>query len=164
MTVVSKIIGIFAIFTAMFLAGFFTGSDYQKTKNHEENMRNQKIIAEKVEENRVATQKHVSSQQELILQIQTLRKEYEKKLADVQFDYADRLRESEQRSVIYRQQQAASSDECRALAEHASRLDRSLTEGRELVTRVTGNLRQCELIFKEAVQYLINDRDHLNGR
>lgn len=156
----SSIIGIVVVF----IIGYFIGSEYQKTKNDKENIRNQQLIAKKVEENRVATQKHVSSQQELFLQLQTLRKNYEKKLADIQFDYADRLRESEQRSVIYRQQQAASSNECRALAEHASRLDRSLTEGRELVTRVTGNLGQCEVIFKEAVQYLINDRNHLNGR
>lgn len=156
----SSIIGIVAVF----IIGCFIGSEYQKTKNDKENIRNQQLIAKKVEENRVATQKHVSSQQELFLQLQTLRKNYEKKLADIQFDYADRLRESEQRSVIYRQQQAASSNECRALAEHASRLDRSLTEGRELVKRVSGNLGQCEVIFKEAVQYLINDRNHLNGR
>lgn len=156
----SSIIGIVTVF----IIGCFIGSDYQKTKNQKENIRNQQLLTKKIEENRVATQKHVSSQQELFLQIQTLRKDYEKKLADIQFDYADRLRESEQRSAIYRRQQAASSDECRALAEHASRLDRSLTEGRELVKRISGNLGQCEVIFKEAVQYLINDRNHLNGR
>ena len=160
----NKIIGVLASFIGIFFSGFFIGSDYQKTKNLKEASANRAAIDKKIEENRVATQKHVSSQQELILQIQTLRKDYEKKLADIQFDYADRLRESEQRSAIYRQQQAASSNECRALAEHASRLDRSLTEGRELVKRISGNLGQCEVIFKEAVQYLINDRDHLNGR
>lgn len=160
----SKIIGVVASFIGVLFSGFLIGSDYQRTKNLKETAANQAAVAKKLEENRVATQKHVSSQQELLLQIQTLRKDYEKKLASIQFDYADRLRESEQRSALYRQQQAASSNECRALAEHASRLDRSLTEGRELVTRVTGNLGQCEVIFKEAVQYLINDRNHLNGR
>lgn len=159
-----KFIGITSVFAAVFLAGVFVGSDYQKSKNLKEKLRNQQIIDKKIEENRIATQEHVSSQQDLLLQIQTLRKDYEKKLADVQFDYADRLRESEQRSDIYRRQQTASTDECRALAEHASRLDRSLTEGRELVKRVSGNLGQCEVIFKETVQYLINDRNHLNGR
>lgn len=149
---------------SIFIVGFLLGSEYQKMKNHQENLRNQEIIDEKIKENREATQEHVSSQQDLLLEIQTLRKEYEKKLADVQFDYADRLRESEQRSAVYRRQQATSTDECRALAEHASRLDRSLTEGRELVKRVSGNLGQCEVIFKETVQYLINDRNHLNGR
>lgn len=160
----SKLIIAIVIIIGSFTVGYYSGKAIEMNKNLITMVENREEIERIMEENRVATQNHVLLQQDLVLKLQTQRKEYEKKLADTQFDYSDRLRESEKRSDLYRQQQAASPSDCRALSEHASRLDRSLTEGRELVKRVTGNLRQCELMFKDSVQYLINDRNHLNGR
>lgn len=106
---------------------------------------------------------HQIAQEEHLLEIQKLRGNYEDTINNLTSEYDSRLLESEKRSNLYRERFAPTSTECEILAEHTSRLDRTLTEGRELVKRLREHIKQSELTYSEVIKYLINDRNHLNG-
>lgn len=106
---------------------------------------------------------HQIAQEEHLLEIQKLRGNYENTINSLTSEYDSRLLESEKRSSLYRERFAPTSTECEILAEHTSRLDRTLTEGRELVKRLREHIKQSELTYSEVIKYLINDRNHLNG-
>lgn len=106
---------------------------------------------------------HQTAQEEHLLEIQKLRGNYENTINSLTSEYDARLLESEKRSSVYRERFAPTSTECEILAEHTSRLDRTLTEGRELVKRLREHIKQSELTYSEVIKYLINDRNHLNG-
>lgn len=61
--------------------------------------------------------------------------EYTKKLDAIKSSYSMQLQQSEQRASIYKRE-ALSTDGCTNLAEYAGRLDRSLTEGRDVVKQL----------------------------
>lgn len=61
--------------------------------------------------------------------------EYTKKLNVIKSSYSMQLQQSEQRASIYKRE-ALSTDGCTNLAEYAGRLDRSLTEGRDVVKQL----------------------------
>lgn len=106
---------------------------------------------------------HQIAQEEHLLEIQKLRGNYENTINSLTSEYDSRLLESEKRSSLYRERFASTSTECEILGEHTSRLDRTLTEGRELVKRLREHIKQSELTYSEVIKYLINDRNHLNG-
>ena len=72
--------------------------------------------------------------------------EYTKKLDAIKSSYSMQLQQSEQRASVYKRE-TLSTDECTNLAEYAGRLDRSLTEGRDVVKqlRETLELRDNQL-------------------
>jgi len=106
---------------------------------------------------------HQIAQEEHLLEIQKLRGNYENTINSLTSEYDSRLLDSEKRSSLYRERFTSTSTECEILAEHTSRLDRTLTEGRELVKRLREHIKQSELTYSEVIKYLINDRNHLNG-
>lgn len=106
---------------------------------------------------------HQIAQEEHLLEIQKLRGNYENTINSLTSEYDSRLLESEKRSSVYRERFTPTSTECGILAEHTSRLDRTLTEGRELVKRLREHIKQSELTYSEVIKYLIKDRNHLNG-
>lgn len=61
--------------------------------------------------------------------------EYTKKLNAIKSSYSMQLQQSEQRASIYKRE-ALSTDGCSNLAEYAGKLDRSLTEGRDVVKQL----------------------------
>lgn len=61
--------------------------------------------------------------------------EYTKKLNAIKSSYSMQLQQSEQRASVYKRE-ALSTDGCANLAEYAGRLDRSLTEGRDVVKQL----------------------------
>lgn len=67
-----------------------------------------------------------------------LRKEHEASIIDSNRTHASRLQQLGEREARYRQLSEATAAECRTLADLTTRLDRTLTEGRQLV----GDLRQ----------------------
>lgn len=69
------------------------------------------------------------------------RLKYENSINQLKSSYADELLKSQQRAELY--QRLAQSDQAkqRDLAIHTARLDRSLTEGRELVKQLTETIR-----------------------
>jgi hypothetical protein len=121
---------------------FYVGSDYGEAK------------ATKV------LNKHIAAQQEAVIQanlkransealltainnehektLTKVRNEYEQNIADSNRDHAVRLQQLETRERSYQRMSQSTDAERRALADTATELDRTLTEGRYLV----GQLRQ----------------------
>lgn len=157
-------LGIILLLIITLLIGYNEGVKTQKVRYFERNEEILKEIAQKREEYREKTELHVSSQHSLLLELQALKDKYETDTTNIKSDYSDRLLKSEERSNIYRQRLSNTNEQCSALAEHASKLDRSLVEGRQLVRELSANIRQCGVVFTHATEYLDNDRNHLNGR
>lgn len=107
---------------------------------------------------------HVGDQ--LLLQNELLEqtREYEKDINNIRSDHAGRMLNSEKRNSILRERAETSSPECGPITLHATRLDRSLEEGRGLVREFSRTLRQRELEINKVSNLLIRDRDHLNER
>lgn len=74
---------------------------------------------------------------------------YEKTIADIQLASAERLRQSEARSAVYRRKAEGSPSERDSLASYATKLDHALEEGRSLEQeyRATLEQRDRELIL-----------------
>ena len=74
---------------------------------------------------------------------------YEKSIADIKRDGAERLRQSEARSAVYKRKAEGSPAERDSLASYAAKLDTALEEGRslELEYRATLEQRDRELIL-----------------
>lgn len=85
-----------------------------------------------------------------------------KTVAALHAEYADRLRKSEARSGIYREQAEGGATQCQRLASHATELDRSLEEGRSVVQelRTTVGLRDQQL--EQLGRQILADRALLN--
>lgn len=83
------------------------------------------------------------------------RRDYENQLHTISSSYADKLYKSEQRAKVYQSKASKGESERRDLASYASRLDRSLTESRELVKELTELIRlrdaQCILLGKQII-------------
>lgn len=66
---------------------------------------------------------------------------YENSINQLKSSYTDELLKSEQRAELYKRLSQSDQAKQRDLAIHAARLDRSLTEGRELVKQLTETIR-----------------------
>ena len=84
--------------------------------------------------------------------------QFEGALRAVHDQYAVRLHNSETRASVYQRQAKGGAAERDALAEHASRLDRSLEEGRRLVADLRYTLEQRERALHAVGQQLLQDR------
>ena len=107
---------------------------------------------------------HILKQQESLAAMTKLKESHEEAISVIQSQYTDRLLQSEQRGNLYRRKASTAGAEARELAEHATRLDRALTEGRELVRELREHIAQHRVAFTEVTSYLIEDRNQLNER
>lgn len=123
-----------------------------------------KKIKDKNDELIAKVKKHNTDQLILRDQIDELRAKHEKVVSDINNDHALRMQQSEERSKIYRIRAAASTSDCKQLAEHTARLDSSLEEGRSLVKEFRATVKQLEQDNLMVIKYLLNDREHFNDR
>lgn len=123
-----------------------------------------KKIKDKNDELIAKVKKHNADQLILRDQIDELRAKHEKVVSDINNDHALRMQQSEERSKIYRIRAAASTSDCKQLAEHTARLDSSLEEGRSLVKEFRATVKQLEQDNLLVIKYLLNDREHFNDR
>lgn len=158
------ILGYIVVVCGVLLAGVLIGHSNASSKYIKENIEYQRKIDEKKEELRILRENHINSQNEFTQELQEMKHEYENYISSLVNSYDDRMRESEERGRMYRERFTASSTRCGVLAEHASKLDRSLTEGRELVRRLREDLEQLRLMCNQGFEYLIQDRNFLNDR
>lgn len=79
-------------------------------------------------------------------------------IAAVHLDYAQRLRNVEQRAAIYQRQAQGGAIERGDLADHASRLDAALEEGRSLVRELRETLRLRDQQVQSLSNQIRNDR------
>lgn len=83
---------------------------------------------------------------------------YSDTLGRLRDDYAQRLRNSEERARGYLAFADSSSDECGALASHAARLDYSIEEGRSVVEELRSTLELRDSQLRLVGSQLIADR------
>ncbi len=83
-------------------------------------------------------------------------------LATINADNARRLRLSETRAGVYRQQAEGDATERERLASHAAELDRSLEEGRHLVRELGATIRLREDQIRKLSEQILADRALLN--
>ena len=103
-------------------------------------------------------QKSAAIQQEL----ETARQTYERRLAEFDAEYTQRLRNSEERSRRYSDLAKGGATECRSLASHATGLDQSLEEGRRLVKEFRATIEQRDAQLKLLGEQIITDRELLS--
>ena len=157
----NNIFGFMLCIVLIYSTGYFSGSA-RKERSLRDSYRDQ--VAELINKHREAVDNHIAKQQGHLDEIQEIQNVYNNSLIVMRSEYERRLHESEERGNVYRKRVSSASTECREIAEHASQLDRSLTEGRELVRELRDHIKQSELINSEIVKNLVNDRNFLNGR
>lgn len=81
---------------------------------------------------------------DLSLELQKSETEFNTQLDSIKSDYAKRLLTSEERASVYKRMSEAGTIERRNLADYATKLDKSLEEGRGLVRELWATLRQRE--------------------
>lgn len=94
----------------------------------------------------------------IILELNEAKQKYEKDIAYLNGSYTDKLRLSEQRASVYRNQAKAGEVERENLAAHAARLDKSLTEGQQLVRELKSAIELRDSNISTLIQQLKNDR------
>lgn len=77
-------------------------------------------------------------------------------------DFTERLRKSEGRAKAYADMSQASTDERRALADHAAKLDQSLEEGRHLVRELWETLGQRDREIMALSVHISNVHELIN--
>lgn len=102
----------------------------------------------KVEEiHKQALQEYIVKNNNLQKEITDVKKNYEVKLHNINDEYTVRLSESEQRAKVYKRMSEQGKCQFTDLSDYTTRLDRSLTEGRQVVKllRETLELRDNQL-------------------
>lgn len=147
----------------LFLYGYTLGSQKQKDiyEKREKELNHQ--IALMKEDYRKKVEEHAKNQRQLLQDIEDTKREHEDFIADLRDEFSDRMLQSEKRGNIYRARAESAGAECRQLAEHAARLDQSLTEGRELVKEFRADLEQCRVSAHIFTDIIMNDRNHFDG-
>lgn len=86
------------------------------------------------------------------------RVKYENTINQLKSDYANELFKSEQRAEVYKRYSETDRAKQRDLAEYTAKLDRSLTEGRELVKQLTETIRTRDAQLRALGVYIQNGR------
>ena len=110
------------------------------------------------EGNRSKEQTHAIQSNEVSDNAQVSKQKYDEDIAAAQSGSDDRVRQSEARADKYRAMSQASAAEQKRLAEYAARLDRSLSEGRQLVAELRATLAERERTIHNLNQQINADR------
>ena len=92
-------------------------------------------------ENKEKERAYHEDMEALSIDLTETRLKYENSINQLKSSYADELLKSEQRAELYKRLSQSDQAKQRDLAIHTARLDRSLTEGRELVKQLTETIR-----------------------
>lgn len=111
------------------------------------------------QDNRSREAAHLIETGALEFRLRETEAEYEKALATVRIDFGNWMRSSEQRGASYRNWAEGISGERERLADHAERLDQSLSKGRELVAEFSVALKQCQRDLKSLGEQISIDRN-----
>lgn len=131
------IVGLFGIILmqySLITGSYNAGYDACQSKYREE------LLKQQVE-NQQKEQAFNETINNLTVNLTETRIRYENTVNKLKSTHANELLKSEQRAELYKRYAEANKAKQRALAEHTARLDRSLTEGRELVKQLTETIR-----------------------
>ena len=137
LTSLFAIVGLFGIILmqySLITGSYNAGYDACQSKYREE------LLKQQVE-NQQKEQAFNETINNLTVNLTETRIRYENTVNKLKFTYANELLKSEQRAELYKRYSEADKAKQRALAEHTAKLDRSLTEGRELVKQLTETIR-----------------------
>lgn len=137
LTSLFAIVGLFGIILmqySLITGSYNAGYDACQSKYREE------LLKQQVE-NQQKEQAFNETINNLTVNLTETRIRYENTVNELKSAHANELLKSEQRAKLYKRYSEADKAKQRALAEHTARLDRSLTEGRELVKQLTETIR-----------------------
>ena len=137
LTSLFSIVGLFGIILmqySLITGSYNAGYDACQSKYREE------LLKQQVE-NQQKEQAFNETINNLTVNLTETRIRYENTVNKLKSTHANELLKSEQRAELYKRYSEADKAKQRALAEHTARLDRSLTEGRELVKQLTETIR-----------------------
>ena len=137
LTSLFAIVGLFGIILmqySLITGSYNAGYDACQSKYREE------LLKQQVE-NQQKEQAFNETINNLTVNLTETRIRYENTVNKLKSTYANELLKSEQRAELYKRYSEADKAKQRTLAEHTARLDRSLTEGRELVKQLTETIR-----------------------
>lgn len=137
LTSLFSIVGLFGIILmqySLITGSYNAGYDACQSKYREE------LLKQQVE-NQQKEQAFSETINNLTVNLTETRIRYENTVNKLKSAHANELLKSEQRAELYKRYSEADKAKQRALAEHTARLDRSLTEGRELVKQLTETIR-----------------------
>lgn len=147
----------------VFVCGVVVGINTENKKHAKEKAEIYHQTAELVRRYSQRVEEHTKKQLDLIQELNDAKQRHQTIVSNLRSEFSDRMLESENRGKIYRNRAEAAGAECRALAEHTARLDRSLTEGRELVKEFRADLEQCRVAAQHFTDIIQNDRNHFDG-
>ena len=137
LTSLFAIVGLFGIILmqySLITGSYNAGYDACQSKYREE------LLKQQVE-NQQKEQAFNETINNLTVNLTETRIRYENTVNKLKSTHANELLKSEQRAELYKRYSETDKAKQRALAEHTARLDRSLTEGRELVKQLTETIR-----------------------
>ena len=151
MTLISKgwpYLLVVALGVTIYFWGSSNGQDAVQKKWDEQKQEDRKAYDKLKGEYDALNRQHSYETGVLTSRLQTASQAHEDELARLNDVYASRLQQSGKRAELYKRQAEAGAFECRSLASHATRLDESLEQGRQLVEelRSTVRLRDSQLI------------------
>lgn len=114
---------------------------------HKETIKFQNEMLKVEEVHKQALQEYIDKNNNLQREIVDVKKDYEAKLRNINDEYSVRLSESEQRAKVYKRMSEQGKCQSSDLSDYTTKLDRSLTEGRQVVKllRETIELRDNQL-------------------
>lgn len=131
---IAGLFGIILMQYSLITGSYNAGYDACQSKYREE------LLKQQVE-NQQKEQAFNETINNLTVNLTETRIRYENTVTKLKSTHANELLKSEQRAELYKRYSEADKAKQRALAEHTARLDRSLTEGRELVKQLTEAIR-----------------------
>lgn len=143
---------------AIYRHGYKTGSGDVLRKWDEDRARQEAAYAELLREYARAQADHQAETTRISDELAQIRQAHADALGRQRLAYEQRLRRSEGRAALYRDQAEAGAAGCRDLAGHAARLDRALEEGIGLVGELQETLGFRERQLRQLGEQIHADR------
>lgn len=99
----------------------------------------------------------------IVLELNEAKQKYEKDLISINNSFNNKLLLSEQRATVYRNQAKAGEVERENLATHAAQLDKTLTEGQQVVRELRSGIELRDNTIEKLIAQLKNDRKLLEN-
>lgn len=104
---------------------------------------------------------HKEKESKLLYELTRVKEQHEKDINDINTNYSLRLRQSEERANNYKRN-AQNNANCSTLADTASKLDRTLEEGINLVEQLEKTSRLQQQHLDACIKIIENDRKLIN--
>lgn len=139
--------------------GYSSGSNDKQLEWNEDIQSYQQKVRELTEQLKNQEKEYRAENTRILLELNNAKKDYEKSVAVLDANYSDRLREYEARAKIYESQAQSGKSQCRNLASYTTKLDKCLTEGRELVKELSRTIKLRDSQLRLLGEQIANERE-----